>query len=303
MAVRASSRNVREGIVSGLIGAALVAVWLLIYHAAHLSSAETAAVAAGAHAVIRYTVFPAVVFAMIGILVTYVIVSSQDEPSRGLRAILSLLCLEVVALSALVWIANPLIDKADWWALLVGNLLAAGGMVVYFFRPRGLGRALVSELWTDVAAEGIAAGLVGAATVAVWCLLYDGVTATPFRIPALLGAYLLHDLRDPGALVITAPLVLEYTVVHGIAFVMFGCAVAGLLALADREPQLVYVVVALFCCFEVFVVRLIAIVAESHFDTLTWWPFLVANVLATLAMIAVFIRHHRRAWALFMAAS
>jgi preprotein translocase subunit SecD len=35
MAVRASSRNVREGIVSGLIGAALVAVWLLIYHAAH----------------------------------------------------------------------------------------------------------------------------------------------------------------------------------------------------------------------------------------------------------------------------
>jgi hypothetical protein len=110
-------------------------------------------------------------------------------------------------------------------------------------------------------------------------------------------------LRDPGALVITAPLVLEYTVVHGIAFVMFGCAVAGLLALADREPQLVYVVVALFCCFEVFVVGLIAIVAESLFDTLTWWPFLVANVLATLAMIAVFIRHHRRAWALFMAAS
>ena len=38
---------------------------------------------------------------MIGILITYVIVSSQDEPTRGLRAILSLLCLEVVALSAL----------------------------------------------------------------------------------------------------------------------------------------------------------------------------------------------------------
>jgi hypothetical protein len=83
MAARASSRNVREGIVGGLIGAALVAVWLLIYHAAHWPSAETAAVAPGVHAVIRYTVFPAVVFAMIGILVTYVIVSSQAEPSRG----------------------------------------------------------------------------------------------------------------------------------------------------------------------------------------------------------------------------
>src|SRR5678815_5960914 len=101
--------------------------------------------------------------------------------------------------------------------------------------------------------EGILVGLAGAAAVAVWFFLYDLATATPFRTPALLGAALFDGLRDPASLRITPGIVLKYTAVHGLAFLVFGVAVAGLFALTDRDRSLLFGVFMLFCCFEVAV--------------------------------------------------
>ena len=57
--------------------------------------------------------------------------------------------------------------------------------------------------------EGIIAGLIGAAIVAAWFLIYDAARGQPLRTPALLGAALLHGLRDPSTLAISMPLVAE----------------------------------------------------------------------------------------------
>jgi len=57
--------------------------------------------------------------------------------------------------------------------------------------------------------EGILVGLAGAAAVAIWFLVLDLITASPFRTPALLGAVLFDGLRDPAALTITPALVLK----------------------------------------------------------------------------------------------
>jgi len=153
-----------------------------------------------------------------------------------------------------------------------------------------------------VAREGLIAGLAGAVAVAVWFLLYDLAAGVPLRTPALLGATLFHGLRDPSALVITMPLVLQYTVVHGLAFVLFGWAAAGLLALADREPLLLFGLFMLFCCFEVFFIAAIAILAERLFETIAWWTILAANILASLVMLGYFFREHRVTWREFLAA-
>src|SRR5262249_52870442 len=150
------------------------------------------------------------------------------------------------------WLAHPVLNELAWWAILLANVLAAVGMLVYFFiGHRALGKALLGP-WTRVAREGLIAGLAGAVAVALWFLLYYLAAGVPLRTPALLGAALFHGLRDPGTLVITTPLVLQYTVVHGLVFVGFGWAAAGLLALADREPRLLFGFFMLFCCFEVF---------------------------------------------------
>jgi hypothetical protein len=312
-----NSRYLREGLIAGFIGAAIVAVWFLIYDAARGRPLRTPALLGAAafqgvqnpadvptamHLVAQYTVLHGVVFAMIGVLIAYLIASAQRQPSRLLLLFIALLCFEVFFLAVVTWLAHPVLNELTWWAILLGNALAAFGMLVYFFvGHRALGKALLGP-WTRVAREGLVAGLAGAVVVAVWFLLYDLAGGVPFRTPALLGAALFHGLRDPSALVVTAPLVFQYTVVHGAAFILFGWATAGLLALADREPRLLFGVLMLFCCFEVFFIALIAILAEWLFDTLAWWTILGGNVLASVVMLGYFFRGHRVAWREFLTA-
>jgi hypothetical protein len=311
-----NSRYFREGVIAGLIGAALVAVWFLIYDAARgrpfrtpsLLGAATfegvkdpSAVPTAAHLVLPYTVLHGVVFAMIGVLIAYLIVTVQREPSRFLTLFIALMCFEIFFLAVVTWLAHPVLNELAWWAILVANALAAFGMLAYLvLGHRALGRALLSPLWNRAVREGIWAGLLGAAAVAVWFLVYDTAAGVPLRTPALLGAALFHGLREPSAVQITLPLVLQYTIVHGAAFVAFGIAAAGLLTLADRDPRLLFALVMLFCCFEVFFAALLTILAEWLLEAIPWWTILGGNLLAAVVMLGFFFREHRVTWREFL---
>ena len=140
--------------------------------------------------------------------------------------------------------------------------------------------------------EGILVGLAGAAAVAAWFFVLDLVAATPFRTPALLGAVLFDGLRDPAALTITPAIVLKYTAVHGLAFLIFGWAIAGLFALAERDRHLLLGVFMLFCCFEVAVLAAMMILGAWLLDTLQPWAILGGNLVAALAMLGLLFRDH-----------
>ena len=309
------SRYLREGIIAGLIGAAIVAAWFLIYDAARGQPLRTPAMLGAATLqgmrdpsaitvtpglVAQYTVLHGVVFALFGVLIAYLIVSAQTQPSRLLMVFIALLSFEVAFLAVLMWWAHPVVTALGWWAILLANALAAGGMLVYFFVGyRSLGRTLLGP-WTRIAREGLVSGLLGAAAVAVWFLLYDLAAGVPLRTPALLDAVLFHGLRDPSALVITMPRVAEYTALHGLAFVVFGWIAAGLLALADREPRLLFAFIMLFCCFEVFTFVMIEALAQWLLESIAWWTILAGNFLAAGVMLGFFLRGHRVAWREFL---
>lgn len=140
--------------------------------------------------------------------------------------------------------------------------------------------------------EGVLVGLAGATAVAAWFLVLDLVAATPFRTPALLGAVLFDGLRDPAALTITPALVLKYTAVHGLAFLIFGWAIAGLFALAERDRHLLFGVFMLFCCFEVAVLAAMMILGAWLLDTLQPWAILGGNLVAALVMLGLLFRDH-----------
>ncbi len=146
----------------------------------------------------------------------------------------------------------------------------------------------------SIFAEGIVVGLLGATAVAAWFLLYDLASGMPFRTPALLGATIFEGLRDPSALVITTALVLKYTVVHGLAFLVFGMAVAGLFALVDQERRVLFAVFMLFCCFEVFVVGMVMTLAERLIEDIPIWSILGANLVAAVVMLGFLFRSHHR---------
>lgn len=311
-----NSRYFREGVIAGLIGAALVAVWFLIYDAARGRPLRTPALLGAAtfegvkdpsavqnamYYVLPYTVLHGVVFAMFGVLIAYLIVTVQREPSRLLMLFIGLMCFEIFFLAVVTWLAHPVLNELAWWAILVANALAAFGMLAYLvLGHRALGRALLSPLWNRTVREGIWAGLLGAAAVAIWFLVYDTAAGVPLRTPALLGAALFQGLREPSALQVTLPLVLQYTIVHGAAFVAFGIAAAGLLTLADRDPRILFALVMLFCCFEVFFAALIAILAEWLLEAMPWWTILGGNLVAAVVMLGFFFREHRVTWREFL---
>jgi hypothetical protein len=142
--------------------------------------------------------------------------------------------------------------------------------------------------------EGTAVGLAGAVAVAAWFLVYDLAAGTPFRTPALLGATIFNGLRDPAALVITPALVLEYTVLHGLAFLVFGIAAAGLFALVDYERRVLFAVFMLFCCFEVFAVGMVMALAERLLEEIPIWAIFGGNLLAAVVMLGILFRSHHR---------
>ncbi len=153
-----------------------------------------------------------------------------------------------------------------------------------------------------LAAEGIAAGTVGAATVAAWFLVYDLARGQPFRTPALLGAVLFQGLRDVSSLRITATLVLGYTLVHVAAFMLAGCVAAALLAAAGRDPRLLAGLFVFFCSVEVGAIELIALLGEWLLEALPRWGIVVGNLLAAVAMLGVLGHRHRVALLEFLLA-
>ena len=72
---------------------------------------------------------------------------------------------------------------------------------------------------------------------------------------------------------------------------------------ADRDPRLLFLVFMLFCCFEVFALGLIWILAEWLFGVLAWWTLILANLLAGLIMLGFFFRRHRSTWHEFLVLS
>jgi hypothetical protein len=140
--------------------------------------------------------------------------------------------------------------------------------------------------------EGFLVGLAGAVAVAVWFFLYDLAAGTPFRTPALLGAALFEGLRDTASLTIAPSIVLKYSAVHGLVFLVFGVAAASLFALAERDRHVLIGVFMLFCCFEVAVFLAMMVLGSWLFETLPPWAVLGGNLVAALVMLGILFRDH-----------
>src|SRR5438552_13823592 len=145
----------------------------------------------------------------------------------------------------------------------------------------------------SVVREGVIAGCIGAAVVAVWFLIFDVARGRPLLTPALLGAVVFYGARNPTAFEVSTGAILAYTALHGLAFIAFGLIVASLVAASEREPALLIAVAILFASFEVFVLALGAALGQSVFGALVSWSVLIGNFLAAVAMLGYFLTRHR----------
>src|SRR5437667_2197992 len=291
----------REGICAGLIGAAVVAVWFLLLDLWRGQPFLTpgllgAAVFQGVNDplgvqptvgnVLGYTIVHGLAFIAFGVVAASLMAVSEREPTLLLAFVILFASFEVFVFGVVGALAKSMLGALVWWAILIGNLLASLAMLWYFFRAhRALPRTLIGS-WGSVLREGIVAGLLGAAVVAVWFLAIDWTQGEPLRTPKLLGTGILRQ-TDPLAAVAS------YTIVHGIAFALFGIVGAVLIAGAARQPLFVSALVIFFTAFEVFFIGGVLIAAKWVLDEIAGWTVFLGNLLATAAMLAYFFKGHR----------
>lgn len=291
----------REGIVAGLLGAIVVALWFLVTDTLAGRPLETPAFLGNAlfygirlpvgseptpGPVLGYTVVHGLAFVAFGIVAAAVIAASEREPALVIAVVILFACFETFFLGVVSVLGTAVRDTLAWWKILLANFLAAAVMLWYFLlRHRSLPRLLVGS-WAHALREGAVAGLIGAATVAVWFLIIDTVMGEPLRTPRLLGEAFLKVEGGP-------PAVVAYTLVHVLAFVLFGIVASVLIAGAEREPMFVFALVILFTAFEVAFFAATLIGARWVLDELAGWTIFVGNVLAAAAMLGYFFTGHR----------
>ncbi len=143
--------------------------------------------------------------------------------------------------------------------------------------------------------EGLVAGLLGAAAIAIWFLILDSLGGHPLRTPTILGTAIFRSgqgLASPGTVPVSFEMVLLYTWVHALVFCVIGGLAARLLAVAERQPNAGFGILLLFVVFEFGFLVLTLLFAEPVLHALTWPAVLVGNLLAALVMGAYFWRRH-----------
>ena len=291
----------REGVTAGLLGAAAVALWFLVFDVLRGKPLLTPALLGAAvfygvrdptnvplaiGPILGYTVLHGLAFIAFGVIAAALIAVSERETTLFIAVIILFACFEMFFLGVVGALGRSLMGAVVWWAILVGNLLAAAVMLWYFFLGhRALPRMLIGP-WGGVLKEGIVAGVVGAVIVALWFLAIDTIQGEPFRTPQLLATAFLRQTEPVAA-------VLSYTIVHGLAFLGFGIMASLLVAAAERQPVFVIVLIILFTVFEVASFGAIVVAANWVLNEVAGWTIFIANLLAASAMLAYFFRRHR----------
>jgi hypothetical protein len=143
--------------------------------------------------------------------------------------------------------------------------------------------------------QGIVAGILGAATIAIWFFVVDIFNGRPFYTPNVLGTALFRGgagLDQPQNLPISLEMVLVYTWVHGLVFCAIGGLVSKLLDLAERNVNAGFGILLLFVIFEFGFVGAALIFAEPILRALAWPSVLIGNLMAAAVMAVYFWRHH-----------
>lgn len=142
-------RIMREGFVSGLLGATAVAAWFFVvdlvagqpfFTPAMLGSAvfwglrDPAAVEVTFAAVVGYTMLHVVAFALAGSVAAALAAMVDRFPTTLFIVVVFFAIFEVGFYVIVAVLAQPLLGALAWSNVAIGNLIAAGGMGYYLWQ-------------------------------------------------------------------------------------------------------------------------------------------------------------------------
>ena len=142
--------------------------------------------------------------------------------------------------------------------------------------------------------EGLATGLLGAAIVAVWYIVWDAVTGRPLHTFNVLGRIFLQGDVNPGSRALDPEAVAGFLIVHLAIFLLVGMGLAILAHLASRKPALrmgVWIGLVVGFCWLTGLTYMLSV---STADRLPLFEVFGGGVLGIAAMAWLLWRHHPR---------
>lgn len=151
---------VREGVISGFLGATAVAVWFFIVdliagHALHtpivlgegLLSVFGRSPESQAVNVIAYTIFHYAAFTLVGIIAVILVHAGERTASVLAGSMILFVAIELGFYGLVALLQETTLGNLAWYQILAGNLLAASVMGTYLWRSHpALRSGLVSAL-------------------------------------------------------------------------------------------------------------------------------------------------------------
>lgn len=140
---------VREGLITGVIGAVTVALWFLVLDIAQgriffmpaalgsalfLQAASAEAVNMSAGIIAGYTLVHFAGFIAVGLLAAAIFRRAEREPPVLLGAALLFVTLEAFFIGLIAIVASWMLDIIPWWTIAIANLVAGAAMGIYLWR-------------------------------------------------------------------------------------------------------------------------------------------------------------------------
>lgn len=144
--------------------------------------------------------------------------------------------------------------------------------------------------------EGIIAGLIGAAILAVWFLIIDTLHGRPLYTPSVLGSVLFRSNHAPSELkdlAVSIEMTITYTWIHVLVFGVLGGLASRLLWYAESHSNLGFAILLLFVILAFGFVGVAFLLAEPVLGLLTWPAVLLGNLLAAAGMASYLSYRHR----------
>ncbi len=143
-----------------------------------------------------------------------------------------------------------------------------------------------------VFSDGLYAGVIGAAIVALWFLVIDTIAGRPLHTPTLLGTLLIKGTAAMATATVDAAMVAAYTAVHVVAFVIVGLMASYLVTLFDRYPAAGIALIFLFAFSEVGFFVVSAALGGDLLGRLGPWAVGIGNLLASAGMALYLWKRH-----------
>jgi hypothetical protein len=131
----------REGIVAGLLGGAVIMAWFFVLDAVQGQPLRTPRLLGSAllgrpeslDAVLAYSVLHVAAFVLFGLITAALVAAADEQPLFVFPLVILYVAFQVFIFAVVLLLAHWVFDELAGWAVVVGNLLAVAGMLGYYF--------------------------------------------------------------------------------------------------------------------------------------------------------------------------